>query len=186
MFVEQPRQQTQRLFEFAGANPLLKAAMTCLERRILLGQLAPLCPGTEHPKNAIQHGTGLVPRTSAVILATSRTKHRLNQHPLFFGQLPTSSHGRTRRSSEHFQNATDHSPWVFMRLVLDNVSDQKDWKLSSMGNGSESAMRDGVACEIPLLDGACLAGALEKLLLRATGFGLKLDREGALRGAGRR
>ena len=118
MFVEQPRQQTQRLFEFAGANPLLKAAMTCLERRILLGQLAPLCPGTEHPKNAIQHGTGLVPRTSAVILATSRTKHRLNQHPLFFGQLPTSSHGRTRRSSEHFQNATDHSPWVFMRLVL--------------------------------------------------------------------
>jgi hypothetical protein len=32
LFVEQPRQQTQRLFEFAGANPLLKAAMTCLER----------------------------------------------------------------------------------------------------------------------------------------------------------
>jgi len=112
LFVEQPRQQTQRLFELPGAYPLLKAAMTGLERRILLGQLAPLCPGTEHPKNAIQHGTGLVLRTTAVILATSRTKYRLHQHPLFFGQLPTSSHPHMRKPPEHTQNATNQSPWI--------------------------------------------------------------------------
>ncbi len=55
-----------------------------------------------------------------------------------------------------------------------------------MGKGSESAMRDGVEWEVPLLDGACLAGALEELLLRMAGFGLKLDGDSEGRRAGRR
>jgi len=111
LFEKQTRQQTQRLFELAGADPLLKPAVTGLKWGMLLRQLAPLRSGAEHPKDAVQHGTRVMPRTTAVVLATSRAKHRRHQIPLFFGQLPTSSHRRTQRSSEHLQNATNQSPW---------------------------------------------------------------------------
>ena len=60
-----------------------------------------------------------MPRTPAVIRATSETKNRLNQMSLFFGQLPTSSHCRTQRCSEHLQNAANQGRWVFMRPVLE-------------------------------------------------------------------
>lgn len=77
--IEQSRQQTQRFFERAAANPLLKPAMTGLERRLLLRQFAPLRPCAKHPENPVQDRTGLVPRATAIILATSRTKYGLTK-----------------------------------------------------------------------------------------------------------
>ncbi len=55
-----------------------------------------------------------------------------------------------------------------------------------MGNGSESAVRDGAAWEIPLLDEVCRAGALLEVLARVTGFGRKVAAPGEVRGSGRR
>ena len=48
------RQHLQRLLQLAAAHPLLEAAMTGLEGRILLRQLAPLRSGAEHPKHAVE------------------------------------------------------------------------------------------------------------------------------------
>jgi len=70
LLVEQPCQQAQSLFELAGANPLLKPAMAGLERRILLGQLAPLRPRAKNPQNPVQHGPRVVPRPPTVVVST--------------------------------------------------------------------------------------------------------------------
>jgi DNA polymerase-4 len=51
----------------SAAHPLLESAMAGLERRIFLGQLAPLGSGAQHPEHAIEHSTRVVPRSSPIV-----------------------------------------------------------------------------------------------------------------------
>ena len=93
----QPRsQQFQRLFQLAAAHPLLEAAMAGLERRILLRQFAPLRTGAQHPQHAVQHRSRIMPRSATIIRSSCPTQYRLDDQPLFIGQLPASSHRLVR------------------------------------------------------------------------------------------
>jgi hypothetical protein len=80
--------------------------MAGLIRRVLLGQLAPLRSGAQHPKHSVENGSRVVPRTASAIGTANRTKYRLNHLPLFVGQFPTSAHRPERSTPEHLQNAT--------------------------------------------------------------------------------
>jgi len=75
-------QHSQSPFQFAVADPLLKAAMAGLKWWILVGKFTPLRSGAQHPQYTIQYGSGVVPWTAAPIGATSRTQHRLYHLPL--------------------------------------------------------------------------------------------------------
>jgi hypothetical protein len=84
--------------------------MAGLEGRILLRQFAPLRPGTEHPKHAIEHGACVMPGPASIVGPTCRTKHRLHHFPLPIGQLPAAMHAAERSIPEHTQNATSDRP----------------------------------------------------------------------------
>jgi hypothetical protein len=101
-----PRQSPQRLFQFPAPHPLLESAVAGLEGRILFRQLTPLRPGTQHPQHTMQDGARVMPRTTAPIGPAPRPQHRFHHFPLFVGQLPTATHRRIRRSTEHLQSAT--------------------------------------------------------------------------------
>ena len=85
-------QQSQRLFQFPAAHPLLEPAMAGLEGRILLRQLTPLRPRAKHPQHTIQHRARVMPRTATIICPPSTPQDRLDDQPLFIGQLPASCH----------------------------------------------------------------------------------------------
>jgi len=89
-------QPPERLLQLAAAHPLLETAMTGLERRIFLGQLTPLRSGTQHPKHAVEHGSGVAPGLAAQVRSARRPQERLDPLPLFFGQFSSSSHRRRR------------------------------------------------------------------------------------------
>jgi len=99
-------QLTQDQFQLAGAHPLLKTAMTGLERWILLRQLAPLRTRAQNPQHAIQNRTRVMPRPSTIVGPPCRAQHRLYQFPLFVGQFPAAMHAREWSTPEHNQNAT--------------------------------------------------------------------------------
>jgi hypothetical protein len=60
-------QYAQDAFQFAAPHPLLEAAMAGLVRRIFVGQFAPLCPSAQHPQDSVEHGSRVLPRTTATV-----------------------------------------------------------------------------------------------------------------------
>jgi hypothetical protein len=60
-------EQAQHLNQLALSNPLLEAAMAGLVRRIFVGQFAPLCPSAQHPQDSVEHGSRVLPRTTATV-----------------------------------------------------------------------------------------------------------------------
>lgn len=117
----QPRgQQSQRLLQLPAAHPLLESAMAGLEGRILLRQLAPLRPRTQHPQHTIQHRPCVMPRAATVICSPSPAQHRLDELPLFIGQLPASCHAAFAGSHRAISECTIFKSKRFMRLVLGN------------------------------------------------------------------
>jgi hypothetical protein len=82
--MQMPRQKPQRFYQFSASHPLLKSAVTGLEWRIFLRQLAPLRPSAKHPEHPIQHRTRVMPRTTAIIGPPRAAQHRLYHQPLFF------------------------------------------------------------------------------------------------------
>jgi hypothetical protein len=83
--MQMPGQHAQGAFQLAAAYPLLKTAMARLKRRVFSRQFAPLGAGTEYPKDAVEHGPGVVPWPAAMVISASRTKRRLDHPPLFVG-----------------------------------------------------------------------------------------------------
>ena len=119
-----PRQQRQRLFQLASADPLLEAAMAGLVRRIFLRQFAPLRSRSQHPQHAVQHGTCVVPRTAAVILAPCRAAAPVRPRPTVrhsVPSVPSSTHAEIQSSPRMHKI----SPQVFMRLVLAHKREHK-------------------------------------------------------------
>jgi hypothetical protein len=99
------RQSPQRLFQFPAPHPLLESAVAGLEGRIPFRQLPPLRSGAQYPQHTMQYGTCVVPRTATIVGPAPRAQHRFHHFPLFVSQLPTASHRRIWRSTEHLQNA---------------------------------------------------------------------------------
>jgi hypothetical protein len=106
--MQAPCQLLQRLFQLS--RPLLESAVASLVGRIFLRQLAPLRSRARHPQHAIQHRPRVMPGTATVVGPPLRPQHRLDNLPLFFGQLLASCHRRTRRQTEHPQNAPTRAP----------------------------------------------------------------------------
>ena len=73
-------------------HPLLEAAMAGLVRRIFLGQFAPLCPSTQHPQDSVEHGSRVLPRTTATVRTALGPQERFDQFPLGIAEFPSSSH----------------------------------------------------------------------------------------------
>jgi hypothetical protein len=61
------------------------------------------CSCAQDPLHTMQHGTCVVPRTTALIGMAHGPQHRLYRFPLFVGQFPTATHRYIRRSPERLQ-----------------------------------------------------------------------------------
>jgi hypothetical protein len=61
--------------------------MAGLLGRILRWEFAPLCPGTQNPKHALEHRTRIAPRSSPPVGPSFRSKHRFENRPLGVGQI---------------------------------------------------------------------------------------------------
>ena len=94
-------QQPQCLNQLALANPLLKAPVAGLVRRILRRHLGPLCAAAQNPEHAVQHRPRIVPWAATVVLTPRRAQQRFHQSPLFVCQFPTARHLSLRRRLEH-------------------------------------------------------------------------------------
>jgi hypothetical protein len=57
-------------------HPPLKAAMTCLIRRVPVGQIFPRRAGTQDPQDAIQHIARIAPRPPAAIASNARRREQ--------------------------------------------------------------------------------------------------------------
>ncbi len=62
----------------ADSNPLLKAPVAGLVRRILVRQFRPVSSRAQHPEHTMQNGASIVPRTATVVPAPRRTQQRLH------------------------------------------------------------------------------------------------------------
>jgi hypothetical protein len=82
----------QYFFQFAVSHPLLEAAMASLVRGIFLWQFAPLRPCTQDPQDSIEHGSRILPGTTATIGAAFGAQYRFDKFPLGIADFPSSSH----------------------------------------------------------------------------------------------
>jgi hypothetical protein len=92
--------------------------MAGLEGRILLRQLTPLRTRAQHPQHTVQYRPRVMPRTTTVIRPPRPAQNRLDDQPLFIGQLPASCHAAFAGSHRAISECTSFKSQRFMRLVL--------------------------------------------------------------------
>jgi hypothetical protein len=86
--VEIRRECLEEAPERAGADPALKAAMTCLIRRIALWQVLPGRARAEDPEDAVQHIARIAPRSPTTIATDPRLRQeRRETGPLRVGEV---------------------------------------------------------------------------------------------------
>ena len=95
-FLQVGGEGSEHPFERPVAHPRLEAAMHRRVRRVSVGQVLPLCAGSEYPQHAIEDGAAGRPRPAPSIRATWRCgDQRIESCPLFIRQVPaacSSSH----------------------------------------------------------------------------------------------
>ena len=82
--------------QHAGTDPLLKAAVAGLIRRIVVRQVSPRCSRSQNPQDAVEHRTVLPPRALSAVCAA----HRLGQETPNEVPLVVREVTRMRRSKE--------------------------------------------------------------------------------------
>ncbi len=79
--------------------------MAGLVRRIFLGEFAPLRPRAQDPQDSVEHGSRVLPRTTATVGAPSGPQNRFDQFPLGIAEFPSSSHALLLPVFLHAENS---------------------------------------------------------------------------------
>jgi hypothetical protein len=161
LLIQARGQPLQRLFQLARAHPLLETAMAGLEWRILVRQLTPLRSSTKYPEHAVQHRPRIMPRATTIVRSPSPTQNRLDEQPLFIGQLPASGHQLVRGITQSNTRMNQFPPSKVYETGSSPLVPQRSFPVERAGiSMSNTAV---LITDMAILVGIFLLGLLAKI-----------------------